>query len=850
MRKLLLAIILAIIPSAVFAAANPANVLAVPSMAVLSSYPAIVMQQYGTFQLNGYYAGSTAGGGTFTWLTAAQASGLTPDGGVVIAPSDHPGVCSFGCLKRQTTIFRPQFYGAFMDGSHHPVSSLYSTLATFQAAYPWEKSFHPSQTYTDVENDEIDGIAIQACLFAANPVYSFNGSPTPLPYYAHGGTCDVPASFGYVNETIYVPFNVRLTSDGYLYSGSGLAVQNPCEALKSAIGVATLCWTGNKAGIEIDTLNFYRYLNSGKATNPSNTGTAISATAETPSAFATITIPCPGGAAHDYAGSVISLTGGTGSTGAVPRLVLDNTYSGGDCVLSVENDWISGSVPDNTTTYTIPEVNAGQQFTATEGVDGASHFDTGSNPVFTLSSAPNIEIDHLTLVTDGASGAGGGMAAIRMDGANESSIHDLASAGFNNCWYLNASFYIKRDNTHCSALHAGLVITQDTWWVGTNNTEFATRNSDTDPTDIYRPSAQDREWWTSNIAARDIDWNPYLFSGGICYGSSYSDGDGGDWGEAGDRAFSNYCGQKVKLTGYSEQVGQLTRQVGSCGYFDNGGQLDLNLSGWETIPPDGTVSIPMICGITPFIKVDVMKQQFAGNKSQYVAQIGNLCSDTCLDFHYGGFVHVGANVIPGDGDVANFTATASGTTLTVSAVANGYLHIGEAIIGAGIPDGTTITALGTGTGNTGTYTLSASSSVGSGESMTAYGTWPRANNPNFQWDYWTNTSLGTISFTNGFSSNPTNPLLVSDNNGHVTYSGEAEITSGSDIAAGTQIGSIPASAETTNGKVFNIPCNNSLSAQCVISINGTGIYAQSTIPSGAPTYLGFDSVGYSSSSGR
>jgi len=118
MRKLLLAIILAIIPSAVFAAANPANVLAVPSMAVLSSYPAIVMQQYGTFQLNGYYAGSTAGGGTFTWLTAAQASGLTPDGGVVIAPSDHPADCSQGCLLRQTTNqpFSPTWFGAYGDG--------------------------------------------------------------------------------------------------------------------------------------------------------------------------------------------------------------------------------------------------------------------------------------------------------------------------------------------------------------------------------------------------------------------------------------------------------------------------------------------------------------------------------------------------------------------------------------------------------------------------------------------------------------------------------------------------------------------------------------------------------------
>ena len=62
---------------------------------------ASTMAQYGTLYLDGYYAGSTAGGGTFTWLTAEQASGLTPDGGVVIAPSDHTADCEEGCLVRQ-----------------------------------------------------------------------------------------------------------------------------------------------------------------------------------------------------------------------------------------------------------------------------------------------------------------------------------------------------------------------------------------------------------------------------------------------------------------------------------------------------------------------------------------------------------------------------------------------------------------------------------------------------------------------------------------------------------------------------------------------------------------------------
>jgi hypothetical protein len=63
------------------------------------------------------------------------------------------------------------------------------------------------------------------------------------------------------------------------------------------------------------------------------------------------------------------------------------------------------------------------------------------------------------------------------------------------------------------------------------------------------------------------------------------------------------------------------------------------------------------------------------------------------------------------------TATISGTTLTVSAVASGALHLGQTIQGAGVTLGSIIKSLGTGTGGTGTYTLSTSSTVSSGVTM-------------------------------------------------------------------------------------------------------------------------------------
>lgn len=59
------------------------------------------------------------------------------------------------------------------------------------------------------------------------------------------------------------------------------------------------------------------------------------------------------------------------------------------------------------------------------------------------------------------------------------------------------------------------------------------------------------------------------------------------------------------------------------------------------------------------------------------------------------------------------TGSISGTTLTISAVTQGYLQVGSIITGTGVTAGTTITALGTGIGGTGTYTVSASQTIGS-----------------------------------------------------------------------------------------------------------------------------------------
>lgn len=66
-------------------------------------------------------------------------------------------------------------------------------------------------------------------------------------------------------------------------------------------------------------------------------------------------------------------------------------------------------------------------------------------------------------------------------------------------------------------------------------------------------------------------------------------------------------------------------------------------------------------------------------------------------------------------DRVQVTGSIATTTLTVTAVTDGVLAVGQLITGANIAPGTYITALGTGTGGAGTYTVSVSQTAASGE---------------------------------------------------------------------------------------------------------------------------------------
>jgi len=93
---------------------------------------------------------------------------------------------------------------------------------------------------------------------------------------------------------------------------------------------------------------------------------------------------------------------------------------------------------------------------------------------------------------------------------------------------------------------------------------------------------------------------------------------------------------------------------------------------------------------------------------------------------------------------ATFTASISGTTMTVTAVDSGTLAVGQTINGAGVTVNTTITALGTGSGGIGTYTVSESQAVSSSTLTAARVGYVRYNTSNSQFEGYNGLAWGQL----------------------------------------------------------------------------------------------------------
>lgn len=70
------------------------------------------------------------------------------------------------------------------------------------------------------------------------------------------------------------------------------------------------------------------------------------------------------------------------------------------------------------------------------------------------------------------------------------------------------------------------------------------------------------------------------------------------------------------------------------------------------------------------------------------------------------------------GGIFSGAASLAGTVMTVTGVTSGQLHVGDVVVGTGIPANTTISSFGTGLGGVGTYNMSAAMTTEAAEAVT------------------------------------------------------------------------------------------------------------------------------------
>ena len=177
-----------------------------------------------------------------------------------------------------------------------------------------------------------------------------------------------------------------------------------------------------------------------------------------------------------------------------------------------------------------------------------------------------------------------------------------------------------------------------------------------------------------------------------------------------------------------KMVGQLLTTTGRVGISDNGVNVYIvdgaHRYTWRISSPSSAIFTGSISGTTLTVTA-ITSGTIAANQALFGLGVTPETVITALGTGSGG---VGTYTINISQTVssqtmnsatvgARYTATVSGTTMTVSAVASGTLYLGQTVQGAGVTSNTIITALGTGTGSTGTYTLSTSHTIGTGQTM-------------------------------------------------------------------------------------------------------------------------------------
>jgi hypothetical protein len=171
-------------------------------------------------------------------------------------------------------------------------------------------------------------------------------------------------------------------------------------------------------------------------------------------------------------------------------------------------------------------------------------------------------------------------------------------------------------------------------------------------------------------------------------------------------------------------VGILSTSAGRVGISDNGINAyivdGVSRYTWRISSPSNAIFTGSISGTTLTVN-SVSSGTIAANQSLSGIGVMSETVITALGTGTGGTgtytinlsQTVASEALSSSTVGAKFTASITGTTMTVSAVASGTIYLGQTVQGTGVTAGTIVSAFVSGTGGTGTYTISASQTVAS-----------------------------------------------------------------------------------------------------------------------------------------
>lgn len=404
MRKFLLAVLLFLSLPGV-AVAAPATPLVVPTLATLQGYTALTMSLNPNIYLTGTTAGSTTGAAHYSWEATYVGS---PDGTLVIAPSDHPGTCASGCMVRATPAAvaggsntQVQYNNAGALGGISGATSNGTSLTVSSG----NLKLSGSSSGTSTLNAPATGGGT-ATLFPGTDTVTGNDATQTLTNKSISGSANTMTNIG----------NSSLVNSSTTVNGTTCTLGASCTVTAGSITVGTTTISGGTSGrIE--------YNNAGVLGEKAVTGTGDVVLATSP----TLVTPTLGVAtATTVNGSTLAVptqqrfTSGTAATYTTPanvrqiRVRMVGGGAGGQGV-AVSGTYVNGSAGGTTTFKDVTALggavstSSGSLLNATPGGAGGSGGSdgTGTTSIFRVGGGGAGGGANVTNVTNCVSGTGG-----------------------------------------------------------------------------------------------------------------------------------------------------------------------------------------------------------------------------------------------------------------------------------------------------------------------------------------------------------------------------------------------------------------------------------------------------------